>query len=402
MTLLPCILDKTEPFLRILDDHARKGDVFSLDTLTTNLTFDIIGAVVMDTEFEAQKDQQSEFLRLYQELVSSYHQNGNPVLPGWIFLRRKWRRNRLARKVDALLKDMIRKKHVEHSRSLSLKNQKPRSVLDLSFQDIPEQELTEDMLQTAADQIKTFLFAGHDTTSILLGWMCYDLSRTPHALRAVRAELDSLFGPDPDPAIVREKLLSEEGPDILNSMSYASAVIKESLRLHPPAGTARMAPPGSGFTVRTPGPDGKEVCLDGLVIYQCHHIIQRDKSVYGETADDFVPERWLVDGSGGAELGADSAGTAATEGGIPPGAWRPFERGPRNCIGQALATIEARVILAVIARRYDFIKVGLGELEVDKELDEKGQYRTKSELYITRQVTTRSVDWMRMKVKRVA
>jgi cytochrome P450 len=70
-------------------------------------------------------------------------------------------------------------------------------------------------------------------------------------------------------------------------------------------------------------------------------MIQRDPDVYGDTADDFVPERWLDD--------------AASE--IPASAWRAFERGPRNCIGQELAGLESRVVVALVARRYDFVKV---------------------------------------------
>lgn len=45
----------------------------------------------------------------------------------------------------------------------------------------------------------------------------------------------------------------------------------------------------------------------------------------------------------------------------PTGAWRPFERGPQNCIRQSLALTEARVVLAIVAGRYDFEKFGLSE-----------------------------------------
>jgi cytochrome P450 len=109
--------------------------------------------------------------------------------------------------------------------------------------------------------------------------------------------------------------------------------------------------------------------------------------VYGETADDFIPERWLGDKAGimsaGAEADVEQQDGEAKK--YPPGAWRPFERGPRNCIGQDLATIEARVIVAAVARRYDFVKVGLGEVGLDEKgqptMNDKGQYETKSELY---------------------
>lgn len=149
-------------------------------------------------------------------------------------------------------------------------------------------------------------------------------------------------------------------------MIYISAVIKEVLRLHPPAGSIRESKPGMGFVISTPQGNFN---VDGNWVYLNHNIIHRDPAVFGDTADDFVPERWLQ---------PDGAN-------YPASAWRPFERGPRNCIGQELAHIEARVIIAMLARRYEFIKTGLGELDLDTKgqptIDDKGRYKVKSELY---------------------
>ena len=70
---------------------------------------------------------------------------------------------------------------------------------------------------------------------------------------------------------------------------------------------------------------------------------------------------------------------------LPLGARRPFERGPRNCIGQELATLEARIVVAVLARHYDLTKLGFGEIELDAVgepiLNARGQYEVKSEPY---------------------
>jgi cytochrome P450 len=154
---------------------------------------------------------------------------------------------------------------------------------------------------------------------------------------------------DPNPSAVRDKLLSGGGKDLLQRMTYTTAVIKEALRLWPPAGTARKTAPGSGLTVHT---STGEYRLEGVYVYNCAIMIQRDPEVYGDTANDFVPERWLHN--------------AADQ--IPISAWRPFERGPRNCIGQELAQIEARVVIALVARRFDFVKVRLhGSLYMSPE-----------------------------------
>ncbi|KAI0895396.1 cytochrome P450 [Annulohypoxylon nitens] len=384
ITFVPEILDKGLIFLDHLDSLSKTGDTFSLMRLTTGLTFDIIGKVVMETDLEAQhygQGKKGEVVDLFETLLDAY--NGDRFnLPWWLTMGKVKRRAALANRIASLLRVIVYRKHAElHEKKKDSTN--PRSVLSLGLQDI--ETLTPSVADEICDQLRTFLFAGHDTTSILLSWTFYELSRTPHALRAIRTELDNLLGPDASPAAVRARLLDQ--PDLVQQMPYVSAVIKETLRLHPPGGTARAIPPGSGFTVRLPS--GEQQCLDGLVVYNCQSIIHRDPKAFGDTAEHFVPERWLT---------SDDAAA------IPAGAWRPFERGPRNCIGQELANIEARVIIAMTVRRYDFIKVGLGEVALDESGrpsfdSSKGQYRVSEELYPIRQVTSKPVDGMMMKVR---
>ena len=376
MTFLPCILEKTSTFVRHLEALAKTGKEFPLVTLAINLTFDIIRAVVMDVDLDAQPldshSPQGELVRLYIELFQQYWDD-KADMPWWLIPRTQMKRRRLGQRIDMLLKEIIRRKHSEQStlplgeESAAGSSRPSRSILSLSLQDAAA-PLSPQLVDETCDQIKTFLLAGHDTTSITLSWVFYWLSRTPRALAAVRRELDELFGPEAaDPEAVRRQLLSPGGPDLVHRMTYITAVIKETLRLHPPAATARYVPPGTGFTVRTP--TGEDRCLDGLIIYNCEGLIQRDPSVYGETANDFVPERWLGDASAQ----------------VPAAAWRPFERGPRGCIGQEFAMIEIRIIIAAVAHRFDLSKVGLGELALDEKrqpiLGDHGIYKAASHLY---------------------
>ncbi|KAI0512990.1 cytochrome P450 [Xylaria bambusicola] len=386
VTLLPSILDKIVPFVKHLDSYADKEETFALVPLITNLTFDIIGSVIMDSDLDAQNPDpamQGELVRRYIELLVTYNDDKADI-PWWLTPMREMKRYRLSSRVDELIKDTIRHKFAEQRGASA--SQKSRSILALSLGDA--ESLTPELVNVTCDQLKTFLIAGHDTTSVMLAWVFYELSLNPQALAAVRAELDSLLGPDTDPEAVRARFLSPEGPEIVQKMPYVSAVIKEALRLHPPAATARYTKPGTGFTVRAP--TGEEYCLDGVIIYNCTAIMHRDPDVYGDTADRFVPERWLHDGGAGSN--------------VPASAWRPFERGPRNCIGQEFANIEARVIIAHIARRYDFTKVGMGEVLRDEKgqpvIDGQGCYTVVSSVYKTRQVTAKPADGMKVKVAR--
>lgn len=351
-------------FLKHLDDFSTSGDVFSLEQLMSNLTLDIIGAAVMGAKLNAQEldaSKQGELARLFTDIVQTYHDE-KTNLPWWLTPFTTSKRYRLAKRTGVLVKEVIQRGYDELKEEA--KGNRSRSIVALSIQDA--ESLTPQLLSETADQVRSFLFAGHDTNASMLQWAIYELSRTPRALKAVRDELDEVLGPQSDPFKICATL-EEQGEQLLPRLHYVNAVIKETLRLHPPAATVRMTPPGSGFTVRAT--TGEEYNLDGTAMYSAQSIIQRDPSVYGDTADVWVPERWL--------------GEAAKS--IPVSAWRPFERGPRNCIGSELANLESRIIISIVARKYDFVKVGLGESILDEKgftiVGAHGQYKVKSDLY---------------------
>ncbi|KAF1971388.1 cytochrome P450 52A11 [Bimuria novae-zelandiae CBS 107.79] len=399
-TLLPAIVEKSTVFMEKLDSFAKSGEEFALEPLCTNVTFDIIGAVIMNLDFEAQDLETGGHPVVYhtRKLLRTFANSGRPgLIPWWTNVPLVTSRIYHSNRADAAIKKCITEKFGEMNSSPSAgkKQGQDRSVLALALKDVGR--LSSDVLQSTADQIKTFLFAGHDTTSILLQWVYYALSIHPKCLETIRAEHDAVFG-DKDP---REVYLAK--PDeTTKALSYTSACIKEALRLWPPAGTARMAPLGSGFRVRLE--DGRDLCIDGTVIYINHFIIQRDPKVYGETANEFVPERWLGD-TDTTSARADDVWDSKKAGDnkIPISAWRPFERGPRSCIGQELANLEARVILACTVRRYDFSKVGAGEVELNENgqptLDDRGRYRLKSELFSAPVITAKPFDRCMMRVQ---
>ena len=408
-----------------------------------------------------EKGQMSNFTKIYYRLITSYAEDGKPPIEWLQMLTKPFGRRRrqyLAQKVDTFLQKFVQRKHLEEFRSLqSLSSQtshpsshpsshqfpktgkppKSRSILSLSLSDqTTTPHLPPKILSQTSDALKTFLFAGHDTTAILIGWVVYYLSICPRAHSRVTSELDSIFGPGASPAEIRAQLSGPEGPEKLNKMVYTHAVIKEALRLHPPAGTARRAEPGSGFVVREPaaasftgqekgvhgngngragagGGGGGEWLLDGMVLYNCATIIHRDPEVYGQKMkDEFWPERWLSSESSfpfphsytSSHSSENGSGEKMREQEIPAGAWRPFERGPRDCIGRDLAIIETKVVVALVHGRYKFVKVGLGEKvllseEQEPVVDGTGCCVVKEKLYTRRQVTARAADGMRMKVR---
>ncbi|KAL1645613.1 hypothetical protein SLS61_008173 [Didymella pomorum] len=395
VTMLPVLIDKTAIFIEKMDAIARSGAITELDSYCVNLTFDIICQVITNVDVHAQEEGLThELIASFRLLLDTYISGtglGLAALNPYIQLKRY----RYSRRMDAALFKIIKEKfeNIQQSRNTEDKtSSKDRSVLALALRDV--EILTPDVSQLIADQCKTFLFAGHDTTSILLQRLFYALSIDPPRLAKIREEHDSLFGPE-DPQTV----FLAKPDEILKGLPYTSACIKEALRLWPPAATARMT--HDDFRIRTK--EGDDVLVDKCVIYPMQHLIHRDPDVYGPTANDFVPERWIGDSDTSAATNADMSGTSTPTGNIPASAWRPFERGPRNCIGQELANLEARVILACVMRRYDFVKVGVGEVDTDDTgkpmVDESGRYKTKSELISTMSVTSKPIDKTRMIVR---
>lgn len=224
-------------------------------------------------------------MRVFHELIQTFTSE-QIDLPWWCTPRLEWKRSCLAKQVRSTLETIIRDAYAERN-----EDTKPCSILSMSLQDFDD--LSPDIMDVTCDQLSSFLFAGHDTTSTTIAWVIYELSRTPHALRAVRAELDEIFSPDSSPAAGASHLLVPGGEQLVHRMSYASAVIKEMLRLWPPGATARMTKPGDGLkiTLRTSedssGTGDTQVSVDGLMLYHVPSIIQRDPTVFGETANTF-------------------------------------------------------------------------------------------------------------------
>jgi cytochrome P450 len=372
LSLLPVMVDRTRTLMGKLDALATSGVAAEMDGYCTDVTFDIIGGLVTNIDCKAQGDSEQvhDIVRNFRTLKNVYT-GDNGLMASWMNPLLRAKKIIYSRRLDLAVKAYVKEKFADIKSAQDTKEKKDRSVLALALADV--EELTPYILQSTADQVKSFLFAGHDTTSILLQRLFYALSIHPDCLAKIRAEHDAVFG-DAEPHDVFLKRPDET----MKALKYTSACIKEALRLWPPAASARMS--HNGFKLRTS--EGEDVAVDNCVIYLCHHIIQRDPKVYGETANDFVPERWVGDSDTSASTEDDGPSTGESK--IPISAWRPFERGPRNCIGQELANMEARVILACVMRRYDFVKVGLGEVETDEAgqpvMDQTGKYKTKSEL----------------------
>ncbi|KAI5891509.1 cytochrome P450 [Schizophyllum commune H4-8] len=171
-----------------------------------------------------------------------------------------------------------------------------------------------------ADNVLTFLLAGHETTSATMSFAIYYILKNPDVLRKLQTEIYTVVGDQP--------IQCED----LDHLHYLTAILRETLRLQPPAfirvvysvedttiGGGRYAiPAGSGIA---------------LLIREAH----RDPAVWGADAHEFRPER-MADGRF-----ED----------LPPNAWQPFGYGARGCIGKNFSWQEMRLVLCTLVQQFD-------------------------------------------------
>jgi cytochrome P450 len=161
-----------------------------------------------------------------------------------------------------------------------------------------------------ADEVLTLLLAGHETTALALSYALWCLAARPECQERVRAEVRALDGP---PAA-----------DAASRLPYTKAVILESMRLYPPAWMI-------GRELTAPAEVGGRRFEAGTQVLIPIWLLHRDGRSFPEP-ERFAPERWLD-------------GTAQ---GAPKGAYLPFGDGPRVCVGQHFAMLEAVIGLAVL------------------------------------------------------
>jgi cytochrome P450 len=170
--------------------------------------------------------------------------------------------------------------------------------------------------QQLRDEVITLLLAGHETTALNLSWTWYLLAQHPEVGEKLHAELDAVLG----------GRLPCAGD--LPKLQYTDRVIRETLRLYPPAWRIfrRTEEP---FAV------GDYVLPAGSNIVLSQWVTQRDPRWFSEP-ERFYPERWTEE--------------AASK--LPRFAYFPFGGGPRVCIGAGFAMMEATLLLATIAQRF--------------------------------------------------
>ncbi|RNB87542.1 cytochrome P450 [Brevibacillus panacihumi] len=191
------------------------------------------------------------------------------------------------------------------------------------------------------DEVMTIFVAGHETTANTMSWIFYLLATHPEAEQKLHDELKSVLG---------GRLPTVE--DIPN-LTYVNLIISETLRLYPAAWTINRE-------VVEPVEIGGHTYEPGDTLMMSQYVMHRQEK-YFEDPDEFRPERF--------------AGDLLKR--IPAYAYFPFGGGPRICIGNNFALMEAALLLATIAQRY---RLRLAEPDQKVELEPVVTLRPKNGL----------------------
>ena len=270
------------------------------------LTMRIVAKVLFSVEVRADTERVAAALNVLMRHTSGGRMILPPILrhvPVPALLRVK----RAVRELDEIVNRIIRQRRASGEDTGDL-----LSML-MAARDEDGSVMTDRQLR---DEIMTFLLAGHETTAVSLSWTWYLLSEHPEVAQKLRQELNHVLGG-------RTPQLED-----LVRLPYTDKVVKESMRLYPPAWSlARTAAKEieiAGYRL----PVGANVVMSPWIIH-------RDPRFF-EDPDGFDPDRW----------------TAHSTQQLPRFAYFPFGGGPRLCIGASFAMMEANLLVATIAQRF--------------------------------------------------
>ena len=274
-----------------------------VDETMTSLTLDIICQTMFSTDLKSRASEIRTAVAALAEIA--YHEMQQPFIwPLWLPTRWNRRKKAAMALLDQVVWTMVRQRRRE--------NVDKGDLLSMLLTAVDEEgdggTLTDRQVR---DEAMTLMLAGHDTTAAALDWLFWLLAKHPDAADRCRLEIQQTCGDRP-----------VEFSD-LPKLTWLNAVIRESLRLYPPA---------IGVFLRKATQDVRIGDVDvpkGALISLSSLVTHRDARWFPEP-DRFDPERFLPSRAGS----------------IPQYAWFPFGAGPRSCIGLHFAMMEMSLIVA--------------------------------------------------------
>lgn len=286
----------------------KEGDVLDVHDEMMSLTQAIVAKTLFDAEVSDEAHEVGTASHVLMQYFGARLGSLLSLLPSWVPTPATVRARRAVRRLDRVVYRMIasRRRNAEDRGDLL-------SIL-LQAQDADDGTGMTD--RQVRDEVMTLFMAGHETTAVALSWTWYLLAQHPEVDGRLAEELRTVLG-------ARAPTAAD-----LPRLPYTEMVVTEAMRLYPPAyGIGREAAKSTEVA-------GHPLAA-GVIVILPTWVVQRDPRWF-EEPEAFRPERWQ--------------GDRARR--LPRYAYFPFGGGPRQCIGNGFAMMEACLLLAAIAQRF--------------------------------------------------
>jgi len=327
-------------------ESSKQGGTGRIDVLSwlSRATLDIIGLAGFNYEFNALSDQQNELNDAFAQVFKAGQRlTIIPFIRGFFPLLR-FLPDRNDAQIHQSRKTMSRIANglLTESKAVATgtgEKQGGRDLFSLLVRANMENNLPASQRMSDQDvlaQVPTFFVAGHETTSSGTTWALFALTQDLRVQAKLRDELLTVDTDNPT-------------MDQLNALPYLDMVLRETLRLHAPVpSTVRVAVKDDILPLGIPVTDRKGRVHEFIKVRKGQTILvsilamNRDKSIWGEDAKEFRPERW--------ESIPEAAGSI-------PGVWGnmlTFLGGPRACIGFRFTVVEMKALIFTLVRAFEF------------------------------------------------
>lgn len=317
-----------ERLVEKLKDDARSGSSVNMEEKFSQLTLDVIGLSVFNYNFDSLTSDSPVIDAVYTALKEA-EARSTDLLPYWKIgalckiIPRQIKAEKAVKIIQGTVEELIAKcKEIVEAEGERINEEEYVNDTDpsiLRFLLASREEVSSVQLR---DDLLSMLVAGHETTGSVLTWTLYLLSKDSSALMKAQEEVDKVLQGRPP------------GYEDIKNLKFLTRCINESMRLypHPPvlirrAQVADMLP--GDYKVDA----GQDIMIS---VYNIHH-----SSQVWERAEDFMPERFDLDGPIPNETNTDFR-------------YIPFSGGPRKCVGDQFAMLEAVVALTIFLQKMNF------------------------------------------------
>ncbi|CEG47011.1 cytochrome P450, putative [Plasmopara halstedii] len=335
--MVPIVQKYTIQLVDILSPIAATSTPLDMFDLLLRYTFDVFGEIGFGTTMNSMNGAFQPFAQAMDEV--QFLAGKRFKQPMWYWKLRRWlnigdekKIKENVRVIDEHLMGIIanaieRRRHrVEEQKAGRPVAQADKDIVSIVLANMESSGRPVDPVEVRNIAIASII-AGRDTTAECMAWLFHMFSQNPNAEVRLRSELFTKI-----PKLRTDKHYIPTVTDV-NSVPYLEACIRELLRLYP------SAPLITTHCIKdTVFPDGTFVPANtdiGIAIFSCGRLT----SVWGDDALDFKPERFID------SLTGEIIPMSATK-------FAAFSAGPRICVGQTLAFIETKIVIANIVARF--------------------------------------------------